>query len=239
MTCRAAASRRSASACWWRWRRRDRRCERARRSRPIQQPRGGLIGIPSSSARDRPETATAACLRRSAAGRTATRQRHEVRPIVGGVQLAAEADVPARGIAERRNAIGDRRQDAERRCVGDLGNRQVLRDSTPRCAIATATAARCRARRDRASSRSVRPQRNRSVSVAAAVGRRQHDETHAAMNREDAAAVVEADPRVDRRPIEEMPAQRRAAVIGGDAGRQDQADAAAGLVSCSARSRNS
>ena len=47
------------------------------------------------------------------------------------------------------------------------------------------------------------------------------------MNGEDAAAIVEADPGVDRGAVEEVSTQRRAAVIGGDARRQDQPDAAA------------
>ena len=64
-------------------------------------------------------------------------------------------------------------------------------DSTTRVAIATTTAAACVSSRCR-SPTSVRPQRNRSVVGRSAVGRRQHDETHAAVDREDAAAIVEA-----------------------------------------------
>jgi hypothetical protein len=49
------------------------------------------------------------------------------------------------------------------------------------------------------------------------------------MNREDASAVVEADPRVDRRAIEQAAAQRRAAVVGGNARRENQPHTPIGL----------
>ena len=51
----------------------------------------------------------------------------EVRPIVGRVQLAAESDAPSLRIRQRRNAIRNSRDDAERRCARDLGNREVFR----------------------------------------------------------------------------------------------------------------
>src|SRR5690349_9179637 len=60
-----------------------------------------------------------------------------------------------------------------------------------------------------------------------AVRRRHDDESHTAMNRKDSLAIVETKPGVDRRTIEQVPAQRRTAAIGGDARRQQQADATA------------
>jgi hypothetical protein len=69
------------------------------------------------------------------------------------------------------------------------------------------------------------------------VGRRQDDETHTAVDRKDAAAIVEAHPRIDGRPIEELPAERRAAVIGGDARRGESCRCARRFSSAARRDR--
>ena len=72
-----------------------------------------------------------------------SRQPDEVRTIVGGVELAAEAHVPARAIAERGHAASAiAAQDGERRRVRYLGYREMCRGSTIRAAIARSSDAR-------------------------------------------------------------------------------------------------
>ena len=58
-------------------------------------------------------------------------------------------------------------------------------------------------------------------------GRREQQEPDAAVNRKDAAMVVEADERVDIAARQQESAQRRAAMVGREPGGQHETDAAA------------
>ena len=163
-------------------------------------------------------------------------KRNEVRAIVGGVELAAKAHVPSRRIGERGNAARDRRStsaSAVASGISGIARWSGLHDSrrdreiVSRCGAAAASCSSAPA--------SVSPQRNFNTSVRPPFAVASTTNLHAAVNRKDAPAIVESDPRVDRGAIEQMFAQRRAAMIGGNARGQDQPDASGRPASAATR----
>ena len=219
-TARAAALPPISASCWWR----SRRHVAMRFASTSPDPyRAVLIGIPDSE-RFRSTWNGASCLP-STTGRIDFRA--PVRRTKCGRSSVAFSSRPNRTCqpapslsAGTRSAIAEMMPSEAALAISGMVRCSGLHASRRARAIDSGAVAISR------SSASDRMPQRTAVALRAG-GRRQHHEAHAAMNRENARAVVESKPAVDRGPIEQMPAQRRAPVIGRDPRRHDQADAPA------------
>ena len=178
---------------------------------------------------DQPGTARGACLRRLAAAIAACRiAADEMRPIVGRVQLAAESRIPAaRDLPSAGTRSATLRQNAERRSAADLRDGQVI--GTPRLETRRATDQR----RGSRSSRSIasRDRQGRCETAARRCARRWWSTARrSACCDESERCARDCRNRATCRWSSRSNRRRRsggAAVIGSDARRQDQPDAAA------------
>ena len=153
----------------------------------------------------------------------------EMLPVVGGVQLASERDLPPVGTSKlrRRERRGGHDLEVPRR--PDLGDDELLAAQALEEGAAQwhdeGIAADVRQPIEGLGATQPEPSGNLRRRTAGARGHEQEPET--AMDRKQTLAVLEAVEGVHQCPIEERPAQRRAAMIGGEATGQDQPEPAA------------
>ena len=138
-------------------------------------------------------------------------RRSEVRAIVGRIQLAAEARLPALVAAERRRGREHAREDLAIALVAQFRDRQSVPAEPPHQRQRHVHG--CRRHRPFVGHvverrRRVRIRRRRQHRRRAALRRGDEREAHAAVNRKDRVAIVEADDRVDGAAIEQ---ERRSA----------------------------
>ena len=154
-------------------------------------------------------------------------------PVVGRVQLPSEAGRPSALVAERRKERRPRaRQSRDRSASADRESRDPRPDRRSSSAGVTRSVNHGIGR----VSFVVGGFEHRGIAFAEpapdlgggpAARRREQQKPHAPVNGKDGPPVVESDEPVDRALREEQSPKRRAAVIGGEAGRQHQADASA------------
>ena len=223
---RPGRSPQSASCGWSRWRRRDRPAAHGPTlARPPRRARTAARSACRHGGRhvDAKRREVAALEHRQVAGWDGPVA--QTVAVVGGIELAAERDVPA---AARPPAQGCARLSAStRRRSSGVGRSGIAKPGPDNCSTSRGVSVTCGRLRSMAAG-SVTPKRQRIAVVRAAAAGGERRKSHAAVNRKQRPAVVEHRHRVELVGADQCPTQRLAALVGEQARRHDEPDAATG-----------